>query len=366
MAVPNNWEKQILEKISDIHKATLISGGVGSGEIFEQANIDLHEFTPNKDLDQKQRVYLAGPEWSIIQQSSLLKAGHDILGDRLGFTIDFEKWFEDFEYEFQRHLPSTKKPATSKLKPWGKEIANRPKKLNLLTKEEARKRGYMVIRFWKDRTIEDDAQTLAGTYTSLIWQLPMIMRAQEVIADAVPEKEAPIVAGHPLVSLHFSARSKLPGKSTPTRLQISWRLMNKVEHIDYRWAGESVLSTADVQQLKSKIIAKFKNYIVKRGDIIYSYTFRPLGYSFWQPLVNREEAIRLYSDVLSIQGHILKQELIKDGSKKIKKATIAPKKKIILGKEVLIHTAFTKEDLYFRYARLYLPISKQSQTLVSL
>ncbi|NEP83127.1 MAG: hypothetical protein F6K39_36300 [Okeania sp. SIO3B3] len=70
--------------------------------------------------------------------------------------------------------------------------------------------------------------------------------------------------------------------------------------------------------------------------------------------------------MLSIQGHVLKEELVKDGSKKIKKATVKPKKKIILGKEVLIHTAFTKEDLYFRYARLYLPVSKQSQTLVSL
>ncbi|NET24697.1 hypothetical protein [Okeania sp. SIO1I7] len=87
-----------------------------------------------------------------------MKAGHDIFGDRLGFTINFEEWFEDFEYEFQKNLPSTKKPATSKLKPWGKEAANRPKKLNLLTKEQARKQGYMVIRFWKDRTVENDSK----------------------------------------------------------------------------------------------------------------------------------------------------------------------------------------------------------------
>ncbi|MGB3514668.1 MAG: hypothetical protein WBA93_36750 [Microcoleaceae cyanobacterium] len=363
MAAQNNWEKQILEEVSNIHKATLIGGSVGSGDIFEQANIDLYEFTPNKDLDQKQRYYLAGPEWSIIQQSSLLKAQHDMLGNRLGFGINFEKWFEDFEYEFQRNLPSTKKIAESKLKPWGKDIKQRPDKLNLLTKEQAAELGYMKIRFWKDRSVQADSEILEGTYSELRQQLRGRMKTQEVMADAAPQRETPIVGGHPQVSLHFSARTRLPGHAKPTRLQISWRLMSKVEHADYKWAGESVLSVNDVAELTNKIITKFKNYKVERGDVICSYIFKPLGYSFWQPLKSKAEAIRFYSDVLSIQGHSLREDLVKDGSKGIKKSTVKPKKKTVLGKEVTIHTAFTKEDLYFRYARLYLPISKQSQTL---
>lgn len=75
-------------------------GGLATGILMAAEQV--YEFSPNKDLDQKRRYYLAGPEWSILQHSSLLKAGHDILGDRLGFTIDFEKWFEDFEYEFPK------------------------------------------------------------------------------------------------------------------------------------------------------------------------------------------------------------------------------------------------------------------------
>lgn len=363
MAAQNNWEKQILEEVSNIHKATLIGGSVGSGDIFERANIDVYEFTPNKDLDQDERYYLTGPEWSIILQSSLLKATHDMFGKRIGYGIDFERWFEDFEYEFQKNLPSTKQPALSKLKPWGKDVKQRPKKLNLLTKKQAAELGYMKIRFWKDRSIEVDSEVLAGTYSELREQLLDKMREQDVIADAAPQRETPIVGGHPQVSLHFSARTRLPNHANPTRLQISWRLMDKVEHADYKWAGESVLSVNDVTELTNKIITKFKSYKVERGDVICSYIFKPLGYSFWQPLRSKTEAIRFYSDVLSIQGHTLREELVKEGNKGIKKSTVKPKKKTVLGKEVMIHTAFTKEDLYFRYARLYLPISKQSQTL---
>ena len=38
-----------------------------------------------------------------------------------------QKWFEDFEYEFQRNLPPGKGVAASKLQPWGKDVKHRPK-----------------------------------------------------------------------------------------------------------------------------------------------------------------------------------------------------------------------------------------------
>ncbi len=94
----------------------------------------------------------------------------------MGFTIDFEKWFDDFEYEFQKDLPSSKQIGASKVKPWGKKPEHRPKKLNLLTKEQARQKGYIKIRFSKDRKKEDDSIVLAGTYTELRNQLLDAMR----------------------------------------------------------------------------------------------------------------------------------------------------------------------------------------------
>ncbi len=63
MASQETWEKQILKELSERNKATVIGGNVGNGDIYERASFDLYEFTPNKDLDQKNRVDLAGPEW---------------------------------------------------------------------------------------------------------------------------------------------------------------------------------------------------------------------------------------------------------------------------------------------------------------
>lgn len=77
---------------------------------------------------------------------------------------------------FQKNLSSTKRISDKKLKPWGEDVKNRPKKLNLFTKEKAREKGYMKIRFWKNRTKEDDSMVLAGTYTELRKELLEIMR----------------------------------------------------------------------------------------------------------------------------------------------------------------------------------------------
>ncbi|NES67122.1 MAG: hypothetical protein F6K24_18655 [Okeania sp. SIO2D1] len=300
MAAQNNWEKQILEEISNIHKATIIAGSVGSGEIFEQANIDAYQFTPNRGLDQNQRYYLIGPEWSIIQQSSLLKAGHDMLGDRLGFTIDFEEWFEDFEYEFQKNLPSTKKPATSKLKPWGKEVANRPKKLNLLTKEQAREKGYMKIRFWKDRTVEKDSEVLAGTYTELRQQLLDRMKQQSVdvqvygIPTTAYQQEVKFV---PQVILFFveDVEDVEPGWE-PVYGRFSFRVNGETYN---------TINQARALQLATKINQQFGEgvgYVWRKGKTTISYTDKENGYRMWLNCRSQADGESLIKRALAIQG----------------------------------------------------------------
>ena len=88
MAGQKSWEQEILGSLKHIRQTT-IAGSLGSKEdLNDRTTWGLYEFTPNQSLDQKQRYDLAGPDWSIILQSSLLKAQHDMLGDRLGYTID--------------------------------------------------------------------------------------------------------------------------------------------------------------------------------------------------------------------------------------------------------------------------------------
>lgn len=370
MTTQNNWEKQILEEISNIHKATIIGGSVGSGEIFEQANIDLYQFTPNKDLDQKQRYYLAGPEWSIIQQSSLLKAGHDMLGDRLGFTIDFEEWFEDFEYEFQKNLPSTKKPAASKLKPWGKEPANRPKKLNLLTKEQARERGYMVIRFWKDRTVEDDSEVLAGTYIELRQQLLEGMRVVEAANNAMPHIPPDRIARRtqPRVFLHFleDIADVEPGYS-PVAGEISFRLMDKTDDPE---SPLPKITKTDLNNLAIKIKSLFWDnggYIWKKGKEMYPYTMWKQGYQLQILARNKPVALNIVNKVLAIQGHTYNSKYFKSNlpEEPEKNYPTIPKEINVLGTQIREPRYRPIADVKFQYSTIFLGKWPQLITLVS-
>ncbi|NET24698.1 hypothetical protein [Okeania sp. SIO1I7] len=66
MANQETWDKQILNSLKRIRKTTIAGSLGGSEDINDRTTWQLYEFTPNRDLDQKQRHYLAGPEWSII------------------------------------------------------------------------------------------------------------------------------------------------------------------------------------------------------------------------------------------------------------------------------------------------------------
>lgn len=300
MTAQNNWEKQILEEVSNIHKATVISGSVGSGDIFERANIDLYEFTPNKDLDQKQRYYLAGPEWSIIQQSSLLKAGHDLLGDRLGFTIDFEEWFKDFQSEFQKSLSSGKQTAASKLKPWGKAPKNGPDKENLLSKEQARKLGYMIIKFWKDKEQKNEWVFLAGTYSELRHQLLDRMNQQSVdvqvygIPTTAYQEEVKFV---PQVILFFveDIEDVEPGWQ-PVYGQLSFRVIGETP---------KTINKTRAFSLAMKVKEVFGNdngFVWRKGKTRMSYTDKENGYRLWINCRSQADGENLIKRALAVQA----------------------------------------------------------------
>ncbi len=377
MAIPRSYEKSTIRKIQENREKTKLKQGLLSTDDENLLpNFEVWQHSSSERLDKaygNQPRYLHGTAQQVAIQASHIKAAHDELALRLGFAVTFEEWFS----EWQKGFPSLvnrpgSNPALKTNYPirdtddrlgWRTDVGARPEYAEWRHPKANPK--YRVIEYFpKGKSEPTNSVLFSGSDSMMISQLINYeWGARDVIADAAPQRETPIVGGHPQVSLHFSARTRLPNHAKPTRLRISWRLMDKVEHSDYKWGGESVLSVTDVAQLTSKIIAKFKDYKVERGDIISSYIFKPLGYSFWHPLRSKAEAVRFYSDVLSIQGHTLREELVKDGSKGVKKSTVPPQRKTILGKEVTIHTAFTLEDLYFRYARLYLPISNQSQTL---
>ncbi|MDJ0553514.1 MAG: hypothetical protein QNJ68_03560 [Microcoleaceae cyanobacterium MO_207.B10] len=297
----SNWQKQVIDKIEEEEKKLALGPVNPDLEWHQQPDYKVFSYTPNRDLDQDIRYYLAGPDWSVLQQSSLLKATHDMLAQRLGYGIDFEKWFEDFEYEFQRNLPSTKQIAGSKLKPWGREVANRPKKLNLLTKKQAADLGYMKIRFWKDRSVENDSEVLAGTYLELREQLLERMR----VVDANVE-----VYGIPTTTYQqifkFAPQVLLYFLEDPEDIDPAFNAVDG--RVSFRVMGETykTIKPAKAQSLAEKIATIFganNGLIWKKGKTVCRYYDSDNGYQFRISCRDKNEGKALITNVLALQNH---------------------------------------------------------------
>ncbi|MEM1167855.1 MAG: hypothetical protein AAGJ08_01865 [Cyanobacteria bacterium P01_H01_bin.35] len=372
MATQETWEKQILKELSERNKATVINGSAGTGDIYERASFDLYEFTPNRDLDQKSRAYLAGPEWSILQQSSLLKAGHDLLGDRLGYTINFEEWFEDFEYEFQNNLPSSKRIAGSKLRPWGKDIANRPKKLNLLTKEQARKKGYMIIRFWKDRTVEDDSKVFGGTYIELRQQLLDAMRSTAVVAGDtdVPAYSTISFRGLPTVMLNFREKSEdVEAGYTTIQSRVTFRLPGRTDD-PKTYPNLSKLTNIEVINLAKKIKDSFllpEPYKIHRGKETVSCKDKVNGIDGYLHVFNKQDGIDFFTKIYGLLGKTINTTRIfhKITENSVQAYPTIPERTNVLGRDVKRFRERPVGYVHFTSARLFLSLLDKPIVLCS-
>ncbi|MFY7804822.1 MAG: hypothetical protein ACOVQ7_15490 [Limnoraphis robusta] len=295
-----NWEKQILQQIEENRKVTYLGAAHPQLSPEEHPNFKVYEFSPNKSLDGNERYLLAGPEWSIMQQSSMLKALHDMLGRRLGYTLDFEVWFAYFEYEFITALPPKSRPPKTSWKPWGKDVKNRPKKLNLMDKREAAKAGYMAIRFWKDRSVESNSKVLVGTYTELKQQL---MNEMTTVQAEVETYGIPTISYQesftfvPQIMLFFIEDSEdVDPNFIALRARISFRVKGET--------NESI-TEAKALTLANKIKVEFgtnNSYVWKKGKVMCSYIDKVNGY--WLQLRCRDKATgrELITKLLSIQS----------------------------------------------------------------
>lgn len=313
MSKQEEIEKKAFQALQRLRKVTKMGAAEKDWNLNEFPNFDVYDYSPNQRLDGDNRYKLAGREWSIILQTSILQAIHDILGNRLGYTIDFEEWFKDFEYEFIKALPIGKQPPEAKLKPWGKEVKNRPKKLNLLDKKEAAKKGYMIIRFWPDREAEDTSILLAGTYSELRQQMLAIMRPSGGSGGQGSLMRGGTIfkrKGQPQVVLWFiePPQDVEPGYE-PIWGRISFRLMDISDGVH---GDKPKITEMDVERLANQIKSLFfspTRYIWKKGKEMYVYRDYKNGYDFRVLCRNISDGRELVQKVLMIQGHTYEGKL---------------------------------------------------------
>ncbi|MFM6191078.1 hypothetical protein [Planktothrix sp.] len=307
MSKQEEIEKKAFQALQRLRKVTKMGAAEKDWNLNEFPNFDVYDYSPNQRLDGDNRYKLAGREWSIILQTSILQAIHDILGNRLGYTIDFEEWFKDFEYEFIKALPIGKQPPEAKLKPWGKEVKNRPKKLNLLDKKEAAKKGYMIIRFWPDREAEDTSILLAGTYSELRQQMLAIMRPSGGSGGQGSLMSGSSVIrrkGQPQVILWFvEDREDVEEGYDPVWGRISFRLMDCSDGVS---GDQPAISKADVERLATQIHTLFcapNRAIWRKGKEMYVYADYKKGYDFRVLCRNVSDGREVVQKVLQIQNH---------------------------------------------------------------
>lgn len=383
-----DWQEMALKKLGDKNS---YPAGIAPNKSFsleEFPNFHVWEFSPNMKLDkvsgktikQGKRYLIAGRDWSIMMQTSLIKALHDILGERLGFNFTFEEWWRQWEKGFStlsRTSDNMTKGLASNYPPDPKlnrqstaleALVNKPGYIEWKNPRARLNPKWRVIEYFPNRSVKE-SYVCCGSDAQIVQQIIFIEfppKVQSAGEDGFVKTETPIMSGHPMVTLYFSSGKSQDNSKRPMRSQISFRLMSKVELTEHRYQGESVLTEVDIQQLTAKIKAKFSdsNYKIERGDTIYSYTFKPLGYAMWSPLRNEQEAIRVFTDILSIQGHTLKPELIASTKKAARGNTVPDKKVKIAGIDVTLSQAYKNADVWFTHATLKLPVSKHMRTLI--
>jgi|JFJP01.1.fsa_nt_gi hypothetical protein len=361
MSKQEDYKKQAFDALQRLRKVTKMGAAEKDWNLNEFPNFDVYDYSPNLFLDGNNRYKLAGREWSIILQTSLLQAIHDILGNRLGYTIDFEEWFKDFEYEFIKALPTGKQPPESKLKPWGKDVKNRPKKLNLLDKKKAAEKGYMIIRFWPDREAEDTSILLAGTYNELRAEMIKIMRPSAAGGgQGALMRGGEIIKrkGQPQIVLWFVEPTEdvEPGYD-PIWGRISFRLMDCSDGIN---GDKPKITEPDVKRLADQIKTLFYSptrYIWKKGKEQYIYQDIENGYAFNILCRNTSDGRELVQKILQIQNH---QFEAKRGKQSIPENPteaypIIPKKFTLFGKERSEDRKRPIADVRFNHAQLLLP-----------
>lgn len=354
MSKQKDFEEKAFEALQRLRKVTKMGAAKKDWNLNEHPNIDVYDYSPNLRLDGNNRYKIAGREWAIILQVSLLQAIHDILGNRLGYTIDFEEWFKDFEYEFYKALPPGKQPPESKLKPWGKDVKNRPKKLNLLDKKKVAEKGYQIIRFWPDREAEDSSFLLAGTYNELRVEMIDIMRVKKVDAE---------VYGIPVTSyqesVKFMPQIFLYFLEDPEDVEPEYNAVDG--RITFRVKNETPESITEVNAkiLAEKIKTEFatnKGYVWKKGKTLCSYTDKENGYKLQLNCRSEGEGQELITKLLSIQSVQFEPEKmnIRDNKAPGTAYPTVPPSKIIYGKEVKLPRRMPIADVRFRRAELHI------------
>ena len=383
-----DWQLFLAKSITESKKVTKRKDPKNRSWEFEKTpNYRTWEVMPSQKLDKGKSYLISGTDASVMQQASLIKALHEILGNRLGFTIDFDNWFEDFSYEFKfdpikgefrEGSEAKNEDQISKLKFWGVGKKERPKfKWITPAKDESdekklkdfHKLGYSVIQFWKNRSKEAEFIYMAGTLTELRQNCLDAMRTVNVDSKGsvgfggfVSNK------GKPKVVLYFI--EPLTDVEVGYQ-QIEARLSFRLSDLSERWDTPNLenLTLVDIEQLAIRIKTEFNTpipYKIRKGKITVSYRDKANGLESYSYFYNKQDGIDFYKKMCTVAQKEFNLKFCKVTECQDEQAAypIIPPEEKVLGETVRSERIRPMGDVYFAYAILSLASLNKQITLI--
>lgn len=329
----------------------------------DSANYEVCEFSPNLKLDHDKTYYISGKDYAIMLQASLLQAIHDILGNRLGFSIDFENWFEDFSYEFKEKVIDNKAEITGN-NYWGSSINNRPKFEWVSYDDQLwEKHNYHKIKFWQDRLDKDNYIYVTGSLTEIRSQLIDIMAASTGAAqNNKSPTEISTLSNRPYITLYFSQRPyEVARGRKPTEMELTINIMGK---------KDTEISKNDLKTFATRISDIFNKespYLHTKGKIYFTYHDWENGYHLQILAKNEPDARQLLLKILSIKQDEINEKFWKQ-SKAVNSNVAYPDTEetvTIMGKIYKKPLRRPVVNVVFQWATLDLPSIGKTICLVS-
>jgi hypothetical protein len=346
-------------------------------EFEKTPNYRTWELIPSQKLDKGKSYLISGTDSSVMNQASLIKALHEILGDRLGYAIDFDNWFEDFSYEF-KYDPITEQfregseannpDEISKLKFWGVNKDERPKfKWITPAKDETDKKkledyhklGYSVIKFWKNRSKDTEWIFITGTLTELRQNCLDEMKTVNVDSKGFTSVGGFVSnKGKPKVVLYFI--EPLADVEVGYQ-QIEARLSFRLSDLSERWDTPNLenLTLADIEQLAIRIKTEFNTptpYKIRKGKITVSYRDKANGLESYSYFYNKQDGIAFYQKMCLVAGKTFNLKFCKvtECQDELSAYPIIPPEEKVLGETVRSERIRPMGDVYFFNSLLFL------------
>lgn len=371
----NKFERKIAEEVNKREAPTFVEGKQIPTNFEERSYFDVYSLDFGR-LDDEPPLIIAGNDAQIALQASMLRALDQLLGVRGLGPFNFAVWAKEFENGFDsfQGSPELKKiRATKEVWP-GVKRENRPRIVELKS-TKASEWDFHVVQFFPDREIKSDWKIFTGSYREIAQQIInwWNQKEGEGAAGSKPRLTSDIsqLSKHPYISLYFREIPTSGRGGTPLESDISFRLMDQIEYQDLL-PNKSVISLADIKRYAKSIERVFnpvpdKPYTIQRGRGSYTYNNWPLGYKLWLLANSASEAERVFKDVLKIQAHTFDEIYMGIGASRnpAKKYPITQPKKKVIGEDKALPNQRQTGNVTFRWAKLVLPMTKDSLILVS-